>query len=163
MNDLAEITKCFVEALRLNSFILIGHSMGGVVGLLYIQKYSSDIKAFINIEWGLTGADCNFSRSISLLDYTAFEKQYGKNDRGMYDYSHSLVDYSTNWNLLEWYIALKVPTVYIYGSESTISCIDSLSSSWCNLAKISKSGHHPFMTNPAEFYWVVSTFISKIH
>ncbi len=50
MNDLAEITKCFAEALKLNSFILIGHSMGGVVGLLYTQKYSSDIKAFINIE-----------------------------------------------------------------------------------------------------------------
>ena len=50
IDDLVEITDAFVYNLKLNNFVLIGHSMGGLVGLLYSEKFSSKVKSFINVD-----------------------------------------------------------------------------------------------------------------
>ena len=50
VDELVEITSAVLSGLRATPCILIGHSMGGLVALLYIVKYSQHIDAFISVE-----------------------------------------------------------------------------------------------------------------
>ena len=45
-------------------FYLIGHSMGGLVGLLLAERHPARVVGFVNIEGNLAPEDCVFSRQI---------------------------------------------------------------------------------------------------
>ena len=73
MDDLTGITRIITSELSLNKLVIIGHSMGGLVALLYIKKYGKGVKAFISIEGNLAPEDCMFSREVkrcSLREFT---------------------------------------------------------------------------------------------
>ena len=50
MNSLVEITRLVLEKLDIRTVILIGHSMGGLVALLFANTYPEKVKALINVE-----------------------------------------------------------------------------------------------------------------
>ena len=45
MNSLVEITRLVLEKLDIRTVILIGHSMGGLVALLFANTYPEKVKA----------------------------------------------------------------------------------------------------------------------
>ena len=62
--------------------------------------------------------------------------------------------------LLQSYIELKIPRIFIYGSENrTFHCIKQLKDKGCEVAEIAGSGHFPFYDNPAEYYEVIADFL----
>ena len=66
IDDLVIITNKLTEHLSLKSFHLIGHSMGGLTGLLYARRYPEKIKSFINVEGNLDSIDCRvFSKYVT--------------------------------------------------------------------------------------------------
>lgn len=161
MESLAEIVKSFTSALYLNNLSLVWHSMWGVVWLLYARMQDYCPKAFIDVEGNLSSKDCNFSRSVSSLDFATFSERYGVENRAMYDFSHSLVQSSESEDFFSLYVSLRIPTLYIYGFESVFSHIGTLESQGCGIACISGSGHHPFLSNPDDFYGILYSFIVK--
>lgn len=58
MDDLVEITHLVVSALPIDDFVIIGHSMGGLVALLFAERYGKHVKGFINVEGNLAPEDC---------------------------------------------------------------------------------------------------------
>lgn len=64
MQDLVEITHQVRQRLG-EMDILHGHSMGGLVGMLYIQAYGEGLQAFANVEGNLTEETCTVSQGIS--------------------------------------------------------------------------------------------------
>lgn len=184
IDDLIEIAHIVISKLNLKNITLIGHSTGGLISLLYILKYGN-IHSFINVEGNLHPDNCNFSRKVISQDFTTFintgrhtlleslkqSKNYGfiqwaktieqfSSLCAFYNICPSLVQYSDNPNTLERYNKLKIPKLYIYGSENKtdLSFLKDLES---EIAEISKSNHFPFYDNPKEYYKVVSDFILK--
>jgi pimeloyl-ACP methyl ester carboxylesterase len=187
MDDLVEITHMLVSQLDMGKCILVGHSMGGLVALLYSEKYNRDVTAFINVEGNLTGKDCFISRKMIRYDFSEFRdavfpqfaqkmlksdnigfKRYGEilqqhsSPRAFYDYCPSLVLYSDEGELIQRFLKLKVPKLFIYGSENySLPYIPGLRKGDCNVVEIPKSNHCPNYDNPEEFYQVIANFIKS--
>jgi len=187
IDDLVEITNIFVSKLSLGDLVVIGHSMGGLVALLYIQRYGEHIKGFINVEGNLASQDCFFSREIikysfvelkemvfqdfvqklSRSENRGFQKYVDtlekySSPKAFFDYCPSLVSYSDNENLIQRFTGLKIPIIFIYGSENNLlSHIPLLKNKGCEVAEIANSNHFPFYDNPQDYYRVISNFLNK--
>ena len=185
MDDLVEITHMAITRLNIDRCVLVGHSMGGLVGLLYSEKYGSHAGAFVNVEGNLAGEDCFISRKTMTYDFHEFNeiafprfikkqlesqnagfKKYGEilekysSAKGFYDYCPSLIQYSDKGKLIERFLQLQVPKLFIYGSENrTLSYIPQLRQGGCPIEEIPGSNHFPNYDNPAEFYRVISKFL----
>jgi pimeloyl-ACP methyl ester carboxylesterase len=53
--------------------LLVGASMGGLVGLLYAERRSDQLVGFVNVEGNLAPEDCMFSRLVVPHTYEDFE------------------------------------------------------------------------------------------
>lgn len=162
IDDLVQITHLVINALKINNFIVVGHSMWGLIALLYLKNNVNSIKAFINVEWNLTKDDSDFSWYISSLDYKRFKEEFWNNE-AMFDLSTSIVEYSKNWNLLNIFISLSLPRLFVYGDKHNILYIPELEKNKIQVMKISKSWHHPFNENPKEFYGLIENYIENLY
>ncbi len=52
--------------------VLIGHSMGGVIGTLIATTVPTCVRAFVNIEGNISYDDCTLSREAAAFDQDAF-------------------------------------------------------------------------------------------
>ena len=188
IDDLVEITQLVVSALKLDTFFIIGHSMGGLVALLFTEKYTKKVKGFINVEGNLASEDCFFSREVlhhsfdyfSKTAFTELKKQlanspnrgfqnYAENlenasKKAYFDSSPSLVDYSDNGNLIQRFLLLTIPKLFVYGAENrTLSYLPALKAkaSRCETVGIPASNHFPFYDNPRAFYQAIAAFLAQ--
>ena len=187
IDDLVEITNLFVTRQSLGDLVVTGHSMGGLVALLYTQKHGEHVKGFINVEGNLAPEDCiisreiarysfeefrevgfrNFKRTLSRLKNKGFQRYLETLERysspkAFFDYCPSLVEYSDNGNVLQRFFELEIPKIFVYGSENTSrSYIPQLNNMGCEAVGISSSNHFPFYDNPQGFYEVISNFLHR--
>ena len=188
IDDLVEITNTFVSRLPLGDLVVLGHSMGGLVALLYIEKYGKPVKGFISVEGNLASEDCFISREVTRHSLAEFKGAGFRNlrqklsrlkNRGyqeyvdtlerysspqaIFDYSPSLVDYSDNGNLIQRFTQLEIPKIFIYGSENkSLSYIPQLREKGCEVVEVSNSDHFPFHDNPRDYYRAIFNFMEKI-
>ena len=184
MDDLVEITHLVLTALKIKKAVLIGHSMGGLIGLLFAERYSAVVEGFINVEGNLAPEDCFFSRAVAQSDFQQFattsfpalkrrladESQIGlrlyaqhlehASVRAYFELAPSLVAYSDHGNLVQRFTALRIPKLFIYGSANRqLSYLPRLKESDCEVAEIPQSGHFPFHDNPTAFYRAIAAFL----
>ena len=187
IDDLVEITDIVVSRLNLGDFAVIGHSMGGLVALLYAEEHGEQVKGFINVEGNLASEDCFFSRKVANYGSTGFTKEVLKNyqqklaqsdnkgsrefakalqsasEKALFYYASPLVDYSDNGNLIPRFTGLEIPKLFVYGSENRwLSYIPRLEDSGCEVVEIPDSGHFPGYDNPQAYYQVISDFICRL-
>lgn len=188
IDDLVEITKILLTKLKITKINLIWHSLWWVIWLLFVKKYSTYVESFINIEWNLSYDDCFFSRKATEVDYNTFEKrcfnifkewlidtnknwfwryvhtlEKHKPLKAFYELSPSLVNYSENWLLLETFVNLKIPKLFIYWDENShLKYLSELEEKWCPTIWISNSNHFPQFDNPDEFYNTIYSFLKKV-
>ena len=141
VDDLASISSLFIKQLNIAGFILCGTSMGGLTSLLYLKNEGqTKVKAFINIEGNLLPEDCMFSSKVVSYDFDTFSTkifpktildmkangntgyhiiannlQLNTHVRSYYHYSFQTVAYSATGDLLRQFVALNIPTIFIYG------------------------------------------------
>lgn len=188
INDTVEIVNLLLKKLNISDIILIWHSLWWVISLMFIYKYPDIVSAFINVEWNLSSSDCFFSRKATKINYETFEKQcFNKfieelidtNKKWFWQYVHtlekhkplksfyeicsSLVDLSDNWNLLEKYINLSIPKLFLYWEENChLPYITKLEKAKCKTISVSDSNHFPQFDNPSEFFKIISDFLKNI-
>jgi len=192
IDDLVKITDIVVSELGLENFVIVGHSMGGLVALLYAEKHCKNVKAFINVEGNLESRDSTISRRVTKHNFDEFKdtvfqvfkqkllatgnvgfkkhveilKKYSSESskKAFFDLSPSLMKYSDSGNLIQRFLGLKIPTIFVYGSENSnrIQYISDLREAGCEMAEISKSNHFPNYDNPKEFYEVISKFLDGL-
>lgn len=186
IDELVKIASAVIDILELEKVAVLGHSMGGVVGLLLSGK-NEKINGFINVEGNLAGSDCFFSRKVSRMDRQEFiergfkkyvhrvklSKGTGIRKHGeilakytdaaaMHDVCPSLVHYSENEQLLEKQKSLPIPTLFIHGDANhTLPYLAELKTV-CAVKAIANSGHFPFYDNTALFYKTCATFVQKL-
>jgi pimeloyl-ACP methyl ester carboxylesterase len=188
MPDLVEITAELIRQLGLEDITLIGHSMGGLVGLLYADAYPERVRRFINIEGNLAPEDCGvFSRRSSeypsrvnphkyferVVDATAASEQAGYRafargfrsqvkPQAFFDYCRSIVAYSDYQPLLDRFTALRAQTLFIHGEEnSALTYLPRLRQEGVAIASIAASSHFPVITNPSQLFQTIAAFVES--
>lgn len=186
--DLVEIVSQVATNLDLTTFVLVGHSLGGLVGLIFTSKYRDRVESFINIEGNLTAEDCFMTRAIARRSFDDFrESRYLEelketfsgseyrgsrifaaeslrdvSERAFYDYSASVVAHSDRSDLLPCFLGLNVPRLFIYGSANRhLSYLPKLRSSGACVVEVPRSGHWPMHDNPSFFYDALATFLGR--
>lgn len=192
IDDLVNITDILVSELGLTNLVLVGHSMGGLVALLYAEKYYEKVKAFINVEGNLGGSDSTISRRVAKHTFNEFKEtifpifkkklletgnigfkrhveileKYSSESskKAFFDYSPPLMKYSDSGNLIQRFLKLNIPKLFLYGSENSIRIpyIFDLKETGLEMAEISMSNHFPNYDNPEEYYLVISKFLSGV-
>lgn len=175
IDHLVDLTEAFVRTLKLARFLLVGASMGGLIGLLYAERWPERLTGFVNVEGNLAPEDCMFSRLVVPYMFAHFQevifpeikaavaarhnRGYAKHSevlqradpRAYYDYSRQLVEYSDQGNLLDRFLALPVRH-FIYGSANRgLTYLPRLRASTCRLTEIANADHFLFYDDPAAF------------
>ena len=171
-----DIVEEFVEALDPPRFLLVGASLGGLVGLLYAERRPGRLTGFLNVEGNLAPEDCMFSRLVVPHSYGAFAREVlpqikrdvaGRPGRGFaehakvleladprayYDFSFQTVSYSDSNALLTRFLALPVPIHFVYGSRNrSLSYLPRLRQSRCRVTEIADADHFLFYDQPRAF------------
>jgi pimeloyl-ACP methyl ester carboxylesterase len=189
IDDLVEITSLVIEALVLDDLVLAGASMGGLVTLHYLTRPNSrNIRGYINIEGNLMPEDCLFSSKVVAHSLDHFEqtiypttiremKAHGNagyyviannlemntNIQSYYYYSFQTVAYSSTGELLQQFMALSLPKLFIHGDRNEkLSYLPKLRAAHVELRSIPESDHFVFYDNPLCLYQTIADFI-KAH
>jgi pimeloyl-ACP methyl ester carboxylesterase len=124
---------------------LVAHSLGGAPALLLAQEPPIPLASFVNLEANLVAADCGLiSRRTAETELEEFRdvkfarmiERAGQaadpitrawsgwmaacNPEAMYASARSLVAWSDSGRLLEIYLGLTCPKLYVYGEKSAI-------------------------------------------
>jgi pimeloyl-ACP methyl ester carboxylesterase len=173
----------FVNNLQLSPFLLVGGSLGGLVGLLYAERNPKRISGFVNVEGNLAPEDCMFSRNVIPHPYSHFEKTIfpqikkaisarrgrgfaqhlavlAKADpRAYYDFAFQTVEYSDKGNLLHRFLNLPVPICFLYGSENRhLSYLARIRESRCTVMEIPHANHFLFYDAPSDYAAALASF-----
>ena len=186
VDDLVEITNIFISKLGIKEVYLVGHSVGGMIGLIFAEKYPQKVKAFANVEGNLAISDCFFSHKVAGRPYENFINETWKeilaavrsnpnqgfrkyyehlsdmNPKAYFDYCPSVTEYSANGGLIEKFVQIPIPKIFIYGEKNNhLPYLSSLSKK-IHTAEIAHSGHWPMHDNPESFYKTLADFIVSI-
>ncbi len=86
MGNQADIVLQWIRDMDLGSLTIVGHSMGGVIGIYLAEALGPRVTKFFNLEGNLRGRDCTFSGKIASLSMEAFEK------RGLRQFKRTIED-----------------------------------------------------------------------
>lgn len=185
MEDQAEVCRLIIEKLDLKNINLVGHSMGGAIGLLLIEKIPDRVISFINLEGNLIGEDCDMSGKVTKISYEEFKKslfekinnqtkelnETGAELRyewsrksypyGFYQSSKSLVKWSDSSRLLDLFMKLKIKKVYIYGDRNSGKPGLKRIKDRVKTISIPNSRHFMMMDNPEEFYKILAQILRQ--
>jgi pimeloyl-ACP methyl ester carboxylesterase len=183
---LVSVASEVLRAKRIDRFHLIGHSMGGLTALLLADCDPTKVASFVNIEGNLAPEDCFLSRQIvshSHPDPRTFLDQFA--DRIWSSGSHSstlyasalphkvradavrpifesMVDLSDHGKLLERFLALRLPRMFMYGHQNrSLSYLIQPADNGIELAEISHSAHFPMYSNAPELWSRVTDFVVR--
>lgn len=185
IDDLLAITSLVVEQLNLDRFHLIGHSMGGLIALLYSRAFTDRVLSFVNVEGNLHPIDCRvFSRYVNdydpssneeifFLDFKKHMCQHGHIEfeiflenlqdkviyRALRGYCRSIVSCCSSTPLMSYFTDLQCPTAFIYGEENRdLPYLNRLRKREIPCCEIEGSNHFPFYSNPDQFFSRISAF-----
>ncbi|ANE52151.1 hypothetical protein SY85_18290 [Flavisolibacter tropicus] len=189
VDDLAFFLDAFIKQLDLKDIILTGASMGGLITLLYFQSAGVDhVKAYVNIEGNLMPEDCMFSSKVVQHSYehfasTVFDetiknmKKYGNagyyiiannlelntNVQSYYHYSFQTVSYSSTGKLLQQFLALEIPRLFLFGEKNQhLSYLPQLKGENLSCHMVADSDHFIFYDNPKGMYQSMANFLDEV-
>jgi|SRR5215469_4672912 len=174
----ADITDLVIQRLFCDQFCIVGHSMGGAVGIIAAQG-RSDIKCFVNADGNLIAQDCGLAsreiadqglaefisdgydqfvatlRTSSRNDLNCWGEWCAKADpHALHQASASLVEWSDSGKLLELFNALPCKA-YLYGDQDDKQYVLNHVSN-VMISTVPDSGHFMMMDNPSSFYRIIS-------
>lgn len=164
---------------------VVGHSMGGLTGLLLCESRPDLVGAFVNVEGNLGPADCTFTADAVRLDFDEFlatwvpetagrlaradepgARWYGEtlaalpSPRAYYLHSRSVVEHSSRDDLLERFCGLGRPVLYVHGARSGDPATVAALRARCDVTSIPGAGHFPHLDRPDVFYPLVESFVA---
>lgn len=172
MEDQADISKLLIQKLNLNRIHIVGHSMGGAIGLLLAKDIKSVVESFICLEGNLVSDDCTGSRATIAYSLEDFHKEgfqqlkseisesedalfvscISKSDPyAFYRSSESLVKWSDSGRLLDLFLSLDARKCYVFGELNAGAPVIKQLTSVPKLM-IPNAGHRMMTDNPLRFY-----------
>lgn len=170
--------------------VVVGHSMGGVVGTLLCERLSERVLGFANVEGNVSIEDCGYSSradAYSLDDWLDHGKDEvtdrlyrgGVEDPTLRTYHASivmgdprvfhrnareLVEMSRAEDLAARLGRLDLPTVYLYGDPRGTGERSRalLRDAGVDVRSVPDAGHWPFLDQPQRFVEEVASFLDSL-
>ncbi|QEL27347.1 alpha/beta hydrolase (plasmid) [Bosea sp. F3-2] len=183
MPFLIETALAVLDVAGYDRFHLIGHSMGGLTAALVAHAVPDRVLSFVNIKGNLAAEDCFLSRQIfqyAASDDERFLDDFIARTRLAPAYSsalfaaslrhkvrpgsvrpifESMVAFSDTAGLLEKFIALPCPRMFMYGVEyAGLSYLPALDQGGVILCEIPECGHFPMYSNPPAMWDAIAAF-----
>jgi pimeloyl-ACP methyl ester carboxylesterase len=189
VSALADMAQSVATQLLPGPYFLGGASMGGLITLLQLRRYGvGRIEGLINFEGNLCPEDCMFSRRVVSHRFNSFEPVFREmmgelrasryagdqiiahnmalnvDVRAYHTYSFETVAESDSGRLIEEFLALPIPRLFLYGeANKTLSYLPRLRSSAVQVREIPSSAHFLFYDNPVETFEAVGEFVHITH
>ena len=189
VSALADMAQGVAEQLLPGPYFLAGASMGGLITLLQFRRHGvGRIKGYINLEGNLSAEDCMFSRRVVSHELGSFEPEFRRmmnelrasryagdqmiahnmamnvDIRAYHAYSFETVTESGSGRLLEEFLGLPIPRLFIYGEANKgLSYLPRLRASDIRVREIPSSAHFMFYDNPVETFQAVGDFVHEVH
>lgn len=164
-------------------FHLVGHSMGGLTSLMLAHQEPGRVASFTDIEGNLAPEDCFLSRQIFLHPHEdpelfledfiarnwaapyyssplyATSVRYKVRAAAVRGIFESMVNLSDNADLMEKFLALPFPRMFMYGEQNrSLTYLPHLAANGVQLAEITRSGHFPMYSNAPETWNRIAAF-----
>ena len=189
LEDQAIVLRKLLDQLGIDTFHLVAHSMGGIVGIELAEIIPQRICSFINVEGNITKEDCTMSGSVADMSQEQFEQEgFERLKKGLAEESEktessSLADYlrdfakatpkslyrtalatlktSTSGNLVARFSSFPFYKCYVYGEKNKdiFPTEKILRERGTPLFYVSNSGHSVMTENPREFYDLIVEII----
>jgi pimeloyl-ACP methyl ester carboxylesterase len=185
VSALAEMTQSVAAQLLPGPYFLAGASMGGLISLLQLRRYGvGRIQGLINLEGNLRPEDCMFSRRVVSHKLDSFEPVFKEmmtelrasgyagdqivahnmalnvDIRAYHTYAFETVKESDSGSLLEAFLALPIPRLFLYGeANKTLSYLPRLRASSVQVTEIPSSAHFLFYDNPVDTFQAIGEFV----
>jgi pimeloyl-ACP methyl ester carboxylesterase len=187
LDSFAEITALLVRSLRRRLAVrqvhIVGHSMGGVVGLL-ASKEVEDLAGYVSVEGNLVSEDCGlvsrdtagqdaeefnpggYERFLANLKTSqlpglrAWSNWYGLADPfAVHTSARSLVEWSENGDLLKLFQCFAAKKLYLYGDDEDKSYLlkQLNEGDYLHLGGV---GHFMMVEDPGSFYREIYGFLT---
>lgn len=170
---LVDTALAMLKAVGFERFHLVGHSMGGLTALMLAHAHPDRILSFVDIEGNIAPEDCFLSRQIfnhpqedadrffdDFIERTRHAPAYASAlyaaslrhkvrpgaVRGIFE---SMVNLSDRGGLMEKFLALPFPRMFMYGEQNaSLSYLSHIQANGVQLAEIPRCGHFPMYSNP---------------
>jgi pimeloyl-ACP methyl ester carboxylesterase len=185
VSALADLAQSVAAKLLPGPYFLAGASMGGLITLLQIRRHGvGRIHGLINLEGNLCPEDCMFSRRVTAHAFDSFEPTFKQmmtelrgsryagdqitahnmalnvDIRAYYAYSFETVAESDSGRLIEEFLALPIPRLFLYGdANKSLSYLPRLRASAVKVREIPSSAHFLFYDNPVDTFQAVGEFV----
>lgn len=180
-----------LQRLDVGPAVVLGHSMGGVIGLLLAERHPSWVRALVDIEGNISLGDCGYSsraNPYSLDDWLAegwnqvldqiyadtresseVRRAYGASiqmgdPRAYHRNSQNLVVISSSETLAGRLAALEQPKIYVHGVPrgACDRSLELLSEAGVPRAAVEGAGHWPFLDRPGAFGSFLADFLATL-
>lgn len=180
LTEQAEVFQKALESLGIQEMHLIGHSLGGMVGTLLLDRLGSKIISFINMEGNLVHKDCGLSAEVARIPYSEFQENMfvkiksdleRSSDPGVslrsqwieripdyafYKTCQSIVTWSESKKLLEIFGRARQRKLYLCGERNRWKA--EVLPKDIAVAEIPGAGHFMIMENAVEAYDKMNEF-----
>lgn len=183
---LVSVAEQVLAARQIDQFHLVGHSMGGLTALLLADSSPGRVASFTNIEGNVAPEDCFLSRQIvtqSHDDPDEFLVRFAERVAGSRFYGgalyasslphkvraaavraifESMVDLSDHGKLLDRFLQLPAPKVFMYGAQNNaLSYLPAMARAGVELAEIEHCAHFPMYSNPTQMWARITDLVSR--
>jgi pimeloyl-ACP methyl ester carboxylesterase len=168
VEDQAQVIQEIFKILKIRRAVLIGHSLGGMVGVLLLESLAEILSGFVNMEGNLVLSDCGASKLVVLEDFADFKEHgYAKlkeqvakesplraawlndiPDYVFYNTSQSIVNLSKSEKLVGLFGAATCRRLFVCGDKNVVKVKSVPPSVPSRL--ISNAGHFMLLDNPTE-------------
>lgn len=181
--DQADIVKKLLKEIGIKRVIIIGHSLGGMVGTLLLEQ-DLTIDALISMEGNLCLEDCGESRVVADMSFEHFRSTYFSSlkerlktsnetsapfrctaidlipDYVFYKTAKSIVQWSKEEKLFDIFQTSSQPKLLICGEKSSFKSLPQ--NEHIKHATIKRAGHFMILDNPQECIKVIGDFLKNI-
>ncbi|MFD4669103.1 alpha/beta fold hydrolase [Lentzea sp. NPDC058450] len=181
---LADTARALLDRAGIGRFHVVGHLTGALTALLLAHAEPTRVLSFVNIKGILAPEDCVLSREalhhrdpgefvFALAERSRETPCYGgglyaanvpaKVRRGAIpSLFRSMVELADHGNLLQKFLALPCPRMYLYGEQCAgLSYLPLLDANGVELAEIPHSGQLPMYSNPVAMWRQIGEFHAR--
>jgi pimeloyl-ACP methyl ester carboxylesterase len=188
--EFADLVGAIAGAIGTPPLILIGHSMGGVIGQLCVEGAPGLWDGFVNIEGNISLQDCTFSSKAAAMDERRFiDRAWNDVRQWVYELGIAemaarryfaslmfadprafhlngceLVERSSREDFARRFSGLSLPSLFIAGLDGGAGhrSLQLLEESNAKVVGISGAGHWPFLERKEEFLVHLTAFLDSL-
>ncbi|MDE7125387.1 MAG: alpha/beta hydrolase [Muribaculaceae bacterium] len=186
VEEYTEMLEAFVARLGICRPILLGHSFGGRICIMYSSRHSSDVDKVVLVDAAGVKPPRRLSYYLKVYGFKAAKKFWQlvlghkraqeridkmRAKRGSSDYSSStpmmraILSKTVNQDLCEYARKMQVPTLLIWGENDTATPLSDAKKLErlipdAGLVCFPGCGHYSFLDNPHQFGAVLRSFIN---